>query len=114
MSSVVFFPGFDSLDRGLQSDVSAAFLALCLVAVVVTGAIQGMVGFGYALTTPRFVSVVDPTLAVVVLAVPPWRLNMFQVGETGTGLAFVRVEWTLLLLAVVGVGVLAEFSTTRR
>jgi hypothetical protein len=115
-SSVLLFPGFDSMGKGLESDISAAFLAVCVVAAIVAGLIKGMVGFGYALiTTPIFVSVIDPTLAVVVLAIPPWMLNMFQIGETDTGLAFVREEWVLLLLAVVGsvvgVGVLAEFST---
>ncbi len=115
-SSVLFFPGFDSMGAGLDSDISAAFLIVCVVAAILAGIIKGMVGFGYALiTTPVFVSVVDPTLAVVVLAIPPWMLNMFQIGETDTGLAFVREEWSLLALAVVGavigVTVLAEFST---
>ena len=114
--AVVFFPGMDNVTKGLQSDVSGGLLALFVVVAVVAGAVKGMIGFGYALiTTPIFASVIDPTLAVVVLAIPPWMLNMFQVGETDTGLAFVREEWVLLVLAVVGtvVGVtfLAEFRT---
>ncbi|MDS0282144.1 TSUP family transporter [Haloarcula onubensis] len=114
--SVVFFPGLDSVTKGLQSDVSVGLLALFVVVAVVAGAVKGMLGFGYALiTTPIFASVIDPTLAVVVLAIPPWMLNMFQVGETDTGLKFVREEWALLVLAVVGtvVGVtfLARYRT---
>jgi uncharacterized membrane protein YfcA len=113
--SVVLFPGSENVTRGLQSDVSGATLALFVVVAIVAGAVKGMIGFGYALiATPIFATVIDPTLAVVVLAIPPWMLNVFQIGETDTGLAFVREEWLLLALAVVGsvVGVvfLAEFS----
>jgi uncharacterized membrane protein YfcA len=116
VGTVVLFPGIDSVTRGLQSDVSAGVLALFVLVAVVAGAVKGMIGFGYALvTTPVFASVIDPTVAVVVLAVPPWMLNMFQVGETDTGLAFVREEWLLLALAVVGsvvgVAVLAAVRT---
>jgi uncharacterized membrane protein YfcA len=101
--SIVFFPGMDSITKGIQSDVSAGVLALFVLVAVVAGAVKGMIGFGYALiTTPIFASVIDPTLAVAVLAIPPWMLNMFQVGETDTGLAFVREEWVLLGLAVLG------------
>jgi len=114
--AIVFFPGMDNVTKGLQSDVSGGLLALFVVVAVVAGAVKGMLGFGYALiTTPIFASVIDPTLAVVVLAIPPWMLNMFQVGETDTGLAFVREEWVLLVVAVIGtvVGVtfLAQFRT---
>jgi len=114
--TIVFFPGPDNITKGLQSDVSGGLLALFVVVAVVAGAVKGMIGFGYALiTTPIFASVIDPTLAVVVLAIPPWMLNMFQVGETDTGLAFVREEWVLLVLAVlgtvVGVTFLAQFRT---
>jgi uncharacterized membrane protein YfcA len=116
VGTVVLFPGIDSVTRGLQSDVSAGVLALFVLVAVVAGAVKGMIGFGYALvTTPVFASVIDPTVAVVVLAVPPWMLNMFQIGETDTGLAFVREEWLLLALAVVGsvvgVAVLAAVRT---
>jgi uncharacterized membrane protein YfcA len=116
IGSVVLFPGFGNLRQGLQSDISQGFLVLCLLVAILAGVIKGMVGFGYAIvTTPIFASVIDPTLAVVVLAIPPWMLNMFQVGETDTGLAFVREEWALLLLAIVGsvlgVSFLAEFRT---
>ena len=116
VGSIVFFPGMDNITQGIQSDVSAGLLALFVLVAVVAGAVKGMIGFGYALiTTPIFASVIDPTLAVVVLAIPPWMLNMFQVGETDTGLAFVREEWALLVLAVlgtvVGVTFLAQFRT---
>jgi uncharacterized membrane protein YfcA len=113
--SIVFFPGFGNLSHGIQADVSRQFLVVGLLVAILAGMIKGMVGFGYAIvTTPIFASVIDPTLAVVVLAIPPWMLNMFQIGETDTGLAFVREEWALLLLAIVGavlgVSFLAEFS----
>ncbi len=115
-SSIALFPGVENLGQGLQSDVSRGFLVFCLFVAIFAGMIKGMTGFGYAIvTTPIFASVIDPTLAVVVLAIPPWMLNMFQIGETNTGVAFVRDEWVLLLLAiggtVLGVGFLAEFST---
>ncbi|MFC7188028.1 sulfite exporter TauE/SafE family protein [Halorubrum yunnanense] len=114
--SVVFFPGTDNLTAGLQSDVSGGLLALFVLVAIAAGAVKGMIGFGYALiTTPIFASVIDPTLAVVVLAIPPWMLNVFQIGETDTGIAFIREEWVLLGLAVVGsvIGVtfLSQFRT---
>ena len=90
VASIVFFPGLENV-------------------------VKGMIGFGYSLiTTPIFASVIDPTFAVVVLAIPPWMLNMFQIGETGTGREFVSEEWPLLVLAVIGsvlgVAALAAFS----
>jgi uncharacterized membrane protein YfcA len=114
--SVVFFPGTDNLTTGLRSDVSGGLLVLFVTVAIGAGAVKGMIGFGYALiTTPIFASVIDPTLAVVVLAIPPWMLNVFQIGETDTGLEFVREEWVLLGLAVVGsvIGVtaLSQFRT---
>lgn len=114
--SVVFFPGVENVSQGVQSDVTLPLLGAFVVVAIVAGAVKGMIGFGYALiTTPIFASVVDPTLAVVVLAIPPWMINVFQIGETDTGLAFIREEWLLLALAIVGsvIGVfaLAEFST---
>lgn len=113
--SIVFYPGQDDLTAGVQSTVTLELLALFVGVAVVAGVVKGMIGFGYALiTTPIFASVIDPTMAVVVLAIPPWMLNMFQIGETDTGLAFVREEWVLIALAAVGtiVGVvfLAEFD----
>lgn len=114
--SVVFFPGVENIAKGVQSDVSVNLLALFVVVAVLAGAVKGMIGFGYALiTTPIFASVIDPTLAVVVLAIPPWMINMFQIGETDTGLEFVREEWVLLALgtvgSVLGVFFLAQFRT---
>jgi uncharacterized protein len=108
--AVVFFPGTENVTQGIQADVSPVLLVLFLGVAVLAGAIKGMLGFGYALVaTPIFASVVDPTLAVVVLAIPPWMINVFQVGETDTGLDFVREEWVLMVLAVGGavVGVVA-------
>ncbi|UHQ95149.1 sulfite exporter TauE/SafE family protein [Haloterrigena alkaliphila] len=114
-ASIVFFPGFENVGDGVQSDLSGGLLAGIVLIAVVAGAVKGMTGFGYSLImTPIVASVIDPTVAVVVLAIPPWMLNMFQIAETGTGRAFVREEWSLLLLAVVGtvigVAALASFS----
>ncbi|QCC51638.1 sulfite exporter TauE/SafE family protein [Halapricum salinum] len=113
--SIVFYPGRENLTAGVQSTVTVELLVLFVGVAVVAGVVKGMIGFGYALiTTPIFASVIDPTMAVVVLAIPPWMLNMFQIGETDTGLTFVREEWVLIALAAVGtiVGVvfLAEFD----
>ncbi|WP_433630247.1 TSUP family transporter [Halomicrococcus sp. NG-SE-24] len=116
VGSVVFFPGAENVTKGVQSNISLGLFALFVGVAIVAGVVKGMIGFGYSLiTTPIFASVIDPTLAVVVLAIPPWMINMFQIGETDTGLTFVREEWALMLLAVVGsvVGVsfLAQFRT---
>ncbi|WP_136715977.1 TSUP family transporter [Halorientalis salina] len=115
LGAIVLYPGRDGIATGIQADVGLTTLALFVGVAVLAGVVKGMIGFGYALiTTPIFATVIDPTLAVVVLAIPPWMLNMFQIGETDTGLAFVREEWVLLVLAVVGsvVGVtfLAQYS----
>ncbi|GAA0309286.1 putative membrane protein YfcA [Halarchaeum solikamskense] len=114
--SILLFPGWGNVTKGVQSTVTTELLALFVVVAIVAGAIKGMLGFGYALiTTPIFASVIDPTLAVVVLAIPPWMINMFQVGETKTGVSFIREEWILVALAIIGsvVGVyfLAQYNT---
>jgi uncharacterized membrane protein YfcA len=114
--AVVFFPGLEDITKGIQSNISLGLFALFVGVAIVAGAVKGMLGFGYSLiATPVFVSVIDPTLAVVVLAIPPWMINMFQVGETDTGIEFIREEWVLMGLAIVGsvVGVvfLTRFKT---
>lgn len=111
--SVVFFPGVEGLTKGIQADVSPTLLALFVVVAVAAGAVKGALGFGYALiTTPIFASVIDPTVAVVVLAIPPWMINMFQIGETDTGVEFLREEWILVVLAAVGAVIGVFFLTT--
>ena len=115
VASIVFFPGLENVGKGVQSDLSAELLAVFVLVAILAGVVKGMIGFGYSLiTTPIFASVIDPTFAVVVLAIPPWMLNMFQIGETGTGREFVSEEWPLLVLAVIGsvlgVAALAAFS----
>lgn len=90
---------------------------LCLLglAAVVGGVSKGVTGIGYSLiVTSLAVEVVDPTLAVVALAVPLWMLNVFQVGETGTGLEYVRTHRSLVVLAVVGSGVGVAFLDAYR
>lgn len=116
VGSVVLFPGTDRVTTGLQANLGLTTLALFVGVAVLAGAVKGMIGFGYALiTTPIFATVIDPTIAVVVLAIPPWMINLFQVGETDTGLAFIREEWVLIALAVVGsvlgVTFLAQYQT---
>lgn len=115
LGAIVFYPGRDEITAGIQADVGLTTLALFVGVAVLAGVVKGMIGFGYALiTTPIFATVIDPTLAVVVLAIPPWMINMFQIGETDTGLAFIREEWALLGLAIVGsvlgVTFLAQFN----
>lgn len=115
-AAIVLFPGTENVTQGIQSDVSIGLLALFIGVAILAGTVMGMLGFGFSLiVTPVFVSVIDPTLAVVVLAVPPLMINTFQMGDTGTGLGFVREEWPLIVLAIVGtvIGVtfLAQFST---
>lgn len=113
--TLALFPGLNNIATGIQSDVTRADLLLFVAVAVIAGTVKGMVGFGFALiATPIFATVIDPTLAVVVLGIPPWMINLFQVGETRTGLAYIRREWQLLVLALVGsiIGVffLSKFS----
>jgi uncharacterized membrane protein YfcA len=114
VGGVLLFPGTDHLaPPGVH--LSAPLLALLAGTAIVAGVVKGVSGFGYALTTtPVFASVLDPTLVVVALAIPPWMINVFQVGETNTGPTFVRRNWTVLLAAtvgaVVGVTLLARYS----
>jgi len=103
LGTVVFFPGTENITKGIQSDLGVTTIALFFLVAVLAAVVKGAIGFGYALiTTPIFATVIDPTLAVVVLAIPPWMINVFQVGETDTGLAYVKQEWALILLALVG------------
>lgn len=111
--AIVFFPGVNDITKGIQSNVSVGLFALLVVVAIVAGAVKGMLGFGYSLiATPVLVSVIDPTLAIVVLAIPPWMINAFQVGETDTGIEFIREEWLLMVLAIVG-SVIGVFFLTR-
>lgn len=113
--STTLFPGLNGVATGIQSGVTRMDLLLFVAVAVIAGTVKGMVGFGFALiATPIFATVIDPTLAVVVLGIPPWMINLFQVGETYTGVTYIRREWQLLALALVGsiIGVffLSEFS----
>ena len=110
--AVVLFPGVDHLADGLRDDVNAWSLLAFAAVAVLGAALKGISGFGYSLlVTPVAALIIDPTLAVVVLAIPPLMLNVFQVGETGTGRAYVRQNWSLfvfgLLGSVVGVALLS-------
>jgi len=114
--SIALFPGTENLAQGIQANVGLTEITLLILVAVAAGAVKGMIGFGYALiATPIFATVIDPALAVVILAIPPWMLNVFQVGETNTGLSYVRREWSLVLLSIVGalagIFLFATFST---
>lgn len=110
--AIVLFPGVDHLGDGLRAGVTGWNLLAFAVVAVLGAALKGISGFGYSLlVTPVAALIIDPTLAVVVLAIPPLMLNVFQVGETGTGRAYVRQNWALfafgLLGSVVGVALLS-------
>jgi uncharacterized membrane protein YfcA len=111
-AAIVFFPGAEDITKGIQSDVSLGLFALFIGVTILAGTVMGMLGFGFSLiVTPVFVSVIDPTLAVVVLAVPPLMINTFQVGDTGTGITFIREEWPLMALAITGTIIGVVFLT---
>lgn len=115
--AVVLFPGFKDLAGGLKSGVSTPGLAVFAAFAVVSGLIKGVSGFGEALIiTPVAASVIDPTAAVVALAIPPLMTNVFQIGDTRTGLEYVRSQWVLVLCALVGsfIGVyfLSSYAST--
>lgn len=110
--AIVLFPGVDHLGDGLRAGVTGWSILAFAVVAVVGAALKGISGFGYSLlVTPVAALIIDPTLAVVVLAIPPLMLNVFQVGETGTGRTYVRQNWALfafgLLGSVVGVALLS-------
>jgi uncharacterized membrane protein YfcA len=110
--AVVLFPGAEHLADGLRQDATIWSLAGFAAVAVVGAALKGISGFGYSLlVTPVAALIIDPGLAVVVLAIPPLVLNVFQVGETGTGLGYARKNWALfvfgLLGSVVGVALLS-------
>lgn len=115
-AAILLFPGTENITQGIQSNVSGSLFVLLIGVAILGGTVMGMLGFGFSLiVTPVLVSVIDPTLAVVVLAVPPLIINVFQMGDTGTGIEFVREQWPLMILAIIGtvIGVvfLTAFST---
>ena len=64
---------------------------------------KGMLGTGCALiATPVFASIPIRTLAVVVLAIPAWMINVFQVGQDRHRPRINREEWVLMVLAILG------------
>lgn len=103
LGAIVLFPGADSVTKGIQGEIGATTVALFFLVAIFAAVVKGAIGFGYALiTTPIFATVIDPAVAVVVLAIPPWMINVFQVGETNTGLEYIKQEWALIGLAVLG------------
>ncbi|WP_407661621.1 TSUP family transporter [Haladaptatus caseinilyticus] len=101
--AIGLFPGTASVADGVKANATTTDLLLFLAMIVLAAMVKGMVGFGFALiATPLAATVMNVELAVIVLAVPPWMINVFQIGETDTGLDFVRREWSLLALALVG------------
>jgi hypothetical protein len=115
-ATIVLFPGTDRILSGVGGGLRPVELVALFLIATLAAATKGSVGFGFSLVaTPLFATVIDPALAVIVLAVPPWMINVFQIGDTDTGLAYVREEWTLVVLAfvgsVVGVFFLSAFQT---
>lgn len=101
--AVVLFPGTAHLADGLRADVTSWGLAAFAAVAIAGAALKGISGFGYSLlVTPVAAMVLDPALAVVVLAIPPLMLNLFQVGETGTGMTYIRQNWALITAGLVG------------
>jgi hypothetical protein len=88
VGAVVLYPGNEDVASGLGGSVGLTTIAVVVAVAVVAGMVKGVAGFGYALiATPIFASVVpNEVTAVVVLAIPPWMINVFQVGETNTSL----------------------------
>jgi len=91
------------LGSGLHDGFTTTQLLTFLLVALVAAAVKGLSGFGYALiATPLAVVLIDPAAAVVVLAVPALMMNLFQVGETGTGWRYLRRHWSLVLAALIG------------
>lgn len=101
--TVLLFPGADNVLKGVETDISPTVLLLLFVIATLAALVKGAIGFGAGLiATPIFASIIEPSTAVVVLTVMPWMITVFQMGETQTGLQYVRKEWPLVGLAFVG------------
>lgn len=112
--AVVLFPGTRHLTDGMRSDVTTSDLLVFGVVAIAGAALKGISGFGYSLlVTPVAALIIDPTLAVVVLAVPPLMLNLFQVGETDTGRAYLRQNWALFVSGLIGSAIGVFLLSTR-
>ena len=116
LPAVLLWPGAAQMSNGLAASASSTTVVLFALIVTLGAAVKGMSGFGYALiVTPIAASVIDPTIAVIVLAIPAWMLNVFQVGETRIGWDYIRHNWVLITLSVIGaaigVFVLSSFHT---
>ncbi|WP_200173896.1 sulfite exporter TauE/SafE family protein [Tomitella cavernea] len=103
--AIVLFPGTsrEALTEGLNEGFTMAHLLAFVAIALVAAAVKGLSGFGYALiATPLAAVLIDPSVAVIVLAVPALVMNLFQVGETGTGWQYLRQHWSLVAAALVG------------
>jgi uncharacterized membrane protein YfcA len=102
-TSILLFPGRENVLADIESHITPTLFVVLVGAALLGALVKGTVGFGAGLIpTPIFATVMDPTVAVVVLAILPWQINMFQIGETQTGVTYVREEWPLVGLAIVG------------
>lgn len=102
-ASILLFPGSNNVLKGIEGNITFATFLLLFAVAILGATVKGTVGFGAGLIpTPIFASIIDPTVAVVVLAILPWQNNMFQVGETQTGITYIREEWSLVILTIVG------------
>ncbi len=114
--AIALFPGTSraALTEGLNDGFTAVDLIAFVAIALVAAAVKGLSGFGYALiATPLAAVLIDPSVAVIVLAVPALVMNLFQVGETGTGWQYLRQHWSLIAAAlagsVIGVFILKNF-----
>lgn len=103
--AIALFPGtsHSALTAGLHQGFTTTQLVIFLIVAVVAGAVKGLSGFGFALiATPLAAVLINPSVAVIVLAVPALMMNLFQVGETGTGWRYLRQYWPLAAAALIG------------
>lgn len=71
MPTIVLFPGLGHLADGLRTDVTTGSLLAFACVAVAGGVVKGVSGFGDSLlVTPVAALIIDPSLAVVVLAIP--------------------------------------------
>jgi uncharacterized membrane protein YfcA len=100
---VLLFPGWESATEPIKPEASAVHLLLFIAVVFFAGIVKGLVGFGFStIVTSVAVLMVDPISAVILLSVPPWVLNIYQIGETNAGFTMLKRERRLLVFSVLG------------
>lgn len=110
VTTFLLFPGWESTTTGLQTEVTVVDFILLFIIATFAGIVKGLIGFGFtSLVTPVLAILINPAIAVIVLSIPPWALNVFQIGETNAGWILIKREWMLIGLTVIGsvIGVFA-------